>query len=116
MDPLAPSPIAPSPEALAELAEENEEAENLADSDADDSPSTTYDNSQHAAFLAPAEPEQDFAPDPPMRARVTEEGNVCVPLLAFTATWHRADGLALGKVFEKIVWHGDWLDMIRGRW
>lgn len=120
MDPLAPSPIAPSPEARTalecELVEENDPEQDLAESEADNSPSTSYDNSQHAAFLAATEPAQDFAPDPPMPARMTAEGDVCVPLLAFTATWHRADGLALGKVFEKIVWHGDWLDMIRGRW
>lgn len=60
--------------------------------------------------------EGEVVPEPPMMATLSEEGEVCVPLLAFTATWHRADGMALGKVFEKIVWHGDWLDMIRGKW
>ncbi|KAK4052263.1 putative ATP-dependent helicase IRC3 [Microbotryomycetes sp. JL221] len=48
--------------------------------------------------------------------RFDEKGQVCVPLIAFTATWSRADGLGLSKVFEKIVWHGDWLDMIKASW
>ncbi|KAK4046631.1 putative ATP-dependent helicase IRC3 [Microbotryomycetes sp. JL201] len=52
----------------------------------------------------------------PMQAQVDERGRPCVPLLAFTATWGRADGLALGKIFQKIVWHGEWLDMIKGSW
>ncbi|KAG0661148.1 hypothetical protein C6P46_004102 [Rhodotorula mucilaginosa] len=43
-------------------------------------------------------------------------GRARVPLLAFTATWGRADGLALGKVFEKIVWHADWLEMVQAKW
>ncbi|GAA6058390.1 hypothetical protein JCM3770_002467 [Rhodotorula araucariae] len=52
----------------------------------------------------------------PIPAQLDSLGRVRVPLLAFTATWGRADGLALGKVFEKIVWHGEWLSMIKGRW
>ncbi|GAA5876947.1 hypothetical protein JCM3774_000548 [Rhodotorula dairenensis] len=48
--------------------------------------------------------------------RLDSLGRARVPLLAFTATWGRADGLALGTVFEKIVWHADWLDMVRGKW
>lgn len=43
-------------------------------------------------------------------------GRARVPLLAFTATWGRADGLALGKVFEKIVWHADWIEMVQAKW
>lgn len=52
----------------------------------------------------------------PMPFKLDAAGNVRVPLLAFTATWTRTDRLALGQVFEKIVWHADWLGMIRGRW
>lgn len=52
----------------------------------------------------------------PLLANLDDLGRMRVPLLAFTATWGRADGLALGKIFEKIVWHGEWLDMIRGNW
>jgi ATP-dependent helicase IRC3 len=39
-----------------------------------------------------------------------------VPILGFTATFGRADGLALGKVFEMIAWHSDWIEMIKGNW
>lgn len=54
-------------------------------------------------------------PDP-VPLKLDSLGRARVPLIAFTATWGRADGIALGKVFEKIVWHGEWLDMIRGKW
>lgn len=110
------STISPSPTALAEDLAEEDDFELLVDEE-DGTRETRYDNRSHDAFLAASEPqEQDFAPEPAMELKLTEEGDPCVPLLAFTATWHRSDGLALGKVFEKIVWHGDWLDMIRGKW
>ena len=51
-----------------------------------------------------------------MLAPLDADGRSCVPIFAFTATWGRADGLGLGKVIDKIVWHGDWLEMIRGGW
>ncbi|GAA5917069.1 hypothetical protein JCM8208_004642 [Rhodotorula glutinis] len=52
----------------------------------------------------------------PVAAKLDSLGRIRVPLLAFTATWARSDGLALGKVVEKIVWHCDWLDLMRGKW
>ncbi|GAA5954131.1 hypothetical protein JCM21900_002899 [Sporobolomyces salmonicolor] len=55
-------------------------------------------------------------PPEPVVAQLDDQGRMRVPLLGFTATWGRADGLALGKLFQKIVWHGEWLDMIEGRW
>lgn len=61
-------------------------------------------------------PDSDLPTPAPLLANVDSLGRMRVPLLAFTATWGRADGLALGKVFEKIVWHGEWLSMIKGRW
>ncbi|GAA5990112.1 hypothetical protein JCM11641_007071 [Rhodosporidiobolus odoratus] len=67
-----------------------------------------------------SEEEEDpfnLLPDPvPREAILDSRGRHRVPLLAFSATWGRADGLALGKVWEKIVWHSDWLDMIEGSW
>ncbi|SCV68041.1 BQ2448_162 [Microbotryum intermedium] len=58
--------------------------------------------------------------DPPHLAPVpftlSASGELCIPILAFTATFSRADGLALGKVVEKIVWHASWLDMITKGW
>ncbi|GAA5871199.1 hypothetical protein JCM1840_000140 [Sporobolomyces johnsonii] len=66
-----------------------------------------------------AEDSPPSLPDDPLEpvlAELDDEGRMRVPLLGFTATWGRADGLALGKLFQKIVWHGEWLDMIQGRW
>ncbi|KPV72707.1 uncharacterized protein RHOBADRAFT_46753, partial [Rhodotorula graminis WP1] len=89
--------------------------------------STAYENDVEGEFLPPsdeggASADGDGVPDShlpspsPLLANLDELGRMRVPLLAFTATWGRADGLALGKIFEKIVWHGEWLDMIRGNW
>lgn len=47
---------------------------------------------------------------------VSDKGEPCVPILGFSATFGRADGLALGKVFQRIVFSRDWLDMIRDGW
>ncbi|KAM5529998.1 hypothetical protein V8D89_016337 [Ganoderma adspersum] len=39
-----------------------------------------------------------------------------VPILGFSATFSRHDGLALGSVFEEIVYHKDFLEMIKDEW
>ncbi|TIC60773.1 ResIII-domain-containing protein [Wallemia mellicola] len=39
-----------------------------------------------------------------------------VPIVGFSATFSRHDSLALGKVFEEIVFHKDFLDMIKEQW
>ncbi|KAF8140306.1 P-loop containing nucleoside triphosphate hydrolase protein [Boletus edulis] len=39
-----------------------------------------------------------------------------IPVIGFSATFSRHDGLALGSVFEKIVYHRDFLDMINEQW
>ncbi|GAA5900458.1 hypothetical protein JCM8208_005368 [Rhodotorula glutinis] len=89
--------------------------------------SSSYEGDAEGEFLPPSSEDGVSAlgdgvpnsalPSPsPLLANLDELGRVRVPLLAFTATWGRADGLALGKIFEKIVWHGEWLDMIRGNW
>lgn len=39
-----------------------------------------------------------------------------VPIIGFSATFSRHDGLALGSVFEKIVYHRDFLEMIKEQW
>ncbi|KAK4331841.1 putative ATP-dependent helicase IRC3 [Rhodotorula toruloides] len=70
-----------------------------------------------AAAVAASSPVPIPNPDPdPVPLKLDSLGRARVPLIAFTATWGRSDGIALGKVFEKIVWHGEWLDMIRGKW
>ena len=42
--------------------------------------------------------------------------NCNVPIIGFSATFSRHDGLALGSVFDRIVYHRDFLDMIREEW
>src|SRR5260221_13993209 len=39
-----------------------------------------------------------------------------VPIFGFSATFSRHDGLALGSVFERIVYHRNFLDMIKEQW
>jgi ATP-dependent helicase IRC3 len=39
-----------------------------------------------------------------------------VPIIGFSATFSRHDGLALGSVFDRIVYHRDFLEMIREEW
>jgi ATP-dependent helicase IRC3 len=39
-----------------------------------------------------------------------------VPIFGFSATFSRHDGLALGSVFERIVYHRGFLDMIKEQW
>lgn len=52
----------------------------------------------------------------PVEATYDEAGRVCVPIVRFTATFERADGRALGKVFETIAWHVDLVDMMKAGW
>ena len=39
-----------------------------------------------------------------------------IPIIGFSATFSRHDGLALGSVFERIVYHRDFLEMIKEHW
>lgn len=39
-----------------------------------------------------------------------------IPIIGFSATFSRHDGLALGSVFERIGYHRDFLDMIKEQW
>ncbi|KAI0048367.1 P-loop containing nucleoside triphosphate hydrolase protein [Auriscalpium vulgare] len=39
-----------------------------------------------------------------------------VPVFGFSATFSRHDGLALGSVFDRIVYHRDFLEMIKEQW
>ncbi|PCH33701.1 nucleoside triphosphate hydrolase protein [Wolfiporia cocos MD-104 SS10] len=52
-------------------------------------------------------PEKDFVPPVLLHN---------VPILGFSATFGRHDGLALGSVFEQIVYHRDFLEMISDQW
>lgn len=39
-----------------------------------------------------------------------------IPIIGFSATFSRHDGLALGSVFSEIVYHRDFLEMIKEEW
>ncbi|RPD82473.1 P-loop containing nucleoside triphosphate hydrolase protein [Lentinus tigrinus ALCF2SS1-7] len=52
-------------------------------------------------------PDEDFEPP---------ELSHKIPILGFSATFSRHDGLALGSVFEEIVYHRDFLEMIKEQW
>lgn len=52
-------------------------------------------------------------PDPDFMAPVLPHK---IPIIGFSATFGRHDGLALGSVFERIVYHRDFLDMIKEQW
>ncbi|KAI0788480.1 P-loop containing nucleoside triphosphate hydrolase protein [Abortiporus biennis] len=39
-----------------------------------------------------------------------------IPIFGFSATFSRHDGMALGSVFERIVYHRDFLEMIKEEW
>jgi len=54
-------------------------------------------------------PENDTQPHP-------AQAQDAVPIFGFSATFSRHDGLALGSVFERIVYHRDFLDMIKEQW
>jgi len=49
-------------------------------------------------------------------SKVDVEAPCDVPIIGFSATFSRHDGLALGSVFEKIVYHRDVLEMIKEQW
>ncbi|KAK0541397.1 putative ATP-dependent helicase IRC3 [Tilletia horrida] len=39
-----------------------------------------------------------------------------IPIIGFSATFARHDGVALGKVFQRIVYHKDFLEMVNDKW
>ena len=39
-----------------------------------------------------------------------------IPIIGFSATFSRHDGLALGSIFQRIVYHRDFTDMIKEQW
>lgn len=52
-------------------------------------------------------------PDPSVRPDAPPHE---IPIIGFSATFGRHDGLALGSVFERIVYHRDFLEMIKEQW
>lgn len=47
---------------------------------------------------------------------ICSDKNFSVPIIGFSATFSRHDGVSLGRVFEEIVFHKDFLDMIDEQW
>ncbi|KAF8525166.1 P-loop containing nucleoside triphosphate hydrolase protein [Hysterangium stoloniferum] len=59
--------------------------------------------------------------DPAVSTEITvppsaEECLSSIPIIGFSATFGRHDGLSLGTVFERIVYHRDFLQMIKDKW
>ncbi|KAF5385447.1 hypothetical protein D9757_005321 [Collybiopsis confluens] len=52
-------------------------------------------------------------PDPTFKAPALPHK---IPIIGFSATMSRHDGIALGSVFERIVYHRDFLSMIKEQW
>ncbi|KAK0554004.1 putative ATP-dependent helicase IRC3 [Tilletia horrida] len=52
--------------------------------------------------------QQRSEPDSPQSTRL--------PIIGFSATFARHDGIALGKVFQRIVYHKDFLEMVNANW
>lgn len=52
-------------------------------------------------------------PDPDFRPPAVPHP---IPIVGFSATLSRNDGLSLGSVFQEIVYHRDIRDMIRENW
>lgn len=46
----------------------------------------------------------------------TDASKQCPPIIGFSATFSRHDGLSLGAVFEELVFHKDVLDLIDEQW
>ncbi|KAM0754282.1 P-loop containing nucleoside triphosphate hydrolase protein [Meredithblackwellia eburnea MCA 4105] len=59
-----------------------------------------------------------FHLSPPVESEEEEGGEEkpCVPLIGFSATFSRPDGVALGKVFEEVVWSASWEGLVDGGW
>ncbi|KAG1825879.1 P-loop containing nucleoside triphosphate hydrolase protein [Suillus subaureus] len=61
------------------------------------------------AHFDPAIKSPDVTFQPPQLSRP-------IPIIGFSATFSRHDGLALGSVFQQIVYHRDFLEMIKEQW
>ncbi|KAI0639485.1 P-loop containing nucleoside triphosphate hydrolase protein [Trametes polyzona] len=77
------------------------------------------DEAHHAAAPSYRHILSHFDPDiksPNVDSEPIDRPSHRVPILGFSATFSRHDGLALGSVFERIVYHRDFLDMIKEQW
>ncbi|GAA5856456.1 hypothetical protein JCM9279_003535 [Rhodotorula babjevae] len=111
----AASVIEPAPEANGGMSSAERSAGQLDEEQASRAvPPAAAGSSVAPSSIPPDEPQLPVLA--PVAAKLDWHGRMRVPVLAFSATWARSDRLALGKVIDKIVWHCDWLDLIRGKW
>ena len=54
--------------------------------------------------------------DPAITSLDSETPSSGVPIIGFSATFGRHDGLALGAIFDHIVYHHELVDMIKDKW
>lgn len=60
--------------------------------------------------------EQHAASGPSQPKQTHNDTAIRVPIIGFSATFSRHDGLALGRIFDRIVYHRDFLEMIDEEW
>ncbi|CAO1632569.1 unnamed protein product [Parajaminaea phylloscopi] len=60
--------------------------------------------------------QQSALPSSSAAAAAASSAGHRVPIIGFSATFVRHDGLALGRIFDRIVFHRDFLSMIDEKW
>ncbi|EJD55046.1 P-loop containing nucleoside triphosphate hydrolase protein [Auricularia subglabra TFB-10046 SS5] len=86
----------------------------IAKFDPDDMKAVIVDEAHHAA--APSYQKVLSYFDPNLTNDAEPRPPSDVPIIGFSATFSRHDGLALGAVFDRIVYHRDFLEMIKEQW
>ncbi|PWZ01728.1 P-loop containing nucleoside triphosphate hydrolase protein [Testicularia cyperi] len=100
----------------------NRSQERLAKFDPSNFKAVVVDEAHHAAAPSYLRVLSHFDPGighqlaPGVAEMGTTTNQPAVPIVGFSATFSRHDGLALGKVFDRIVFHKDFLEMIRDKW
>lgn len=74
------------------------------------------DEAHHAAAPSYLKVLSHFDPQIGLSPEERQNASSNVPVIGFSATFSRHDGLALGKVFDRIVFHKDFLEMIGEKW
>lgn len=74
------------------------------------------DEAHHAAAPSYLKVLSHFDPQIGQEPEARQKSSNSVPIIGFSATFSRHDGLALGKVFDRIVFHKDFLEMIGEKW
>ncbi|CBQ70866.1 conserved hypothetical protein [Sporisorium reilianum SRZ2] len=90
--------------------------------DPDEFKAVVVDEAHHAAapsylkVLSHFDSHIGTSPEERQNSDTTVAADARVPVIGFSATFSRHDGLALGKVFDRIVFHKDFLEMIGEKW